>query len=242
MTITYNAEVASIKSFGVFWKLLCRWKGSIYKLVWPDLTLYIVLYFTLNMSYRFAMNENHRQLFEEVAKYCANFSTFIPMSFVLGFYVTIVVNRWWEQYMAMPWPDSLAVYVSTNIHGNDDRGRLVRRTIMRYVNLAFVYTMSQVCTRVKKRFPTLDHLVEAGIMTETERKIFEIMNKKTAAPQILMPLVWAGSIVTKARKEGRIRDDFAVKTLVDSINAFRSGLGNVLNYDWIFRAPRVHAG
>ena len=33
---------------------------------------------------------------------------------------------------------------------------------MRYVNLSFVYTMSQVCTRVKKRFPTLDHLVEAG--------------------------------------------------------------------------------
>ena len=40
------------------------------------------------------------------------------MSFVLGFYVTIVVNRWWEQYLAMPWPDPLAVFVSTNIHGN----------------------------------------------------------------------------------------------------------------------------
>ncbi|KAF0304990.1 Bestrophin-3 [Amphibalanus amphitrite] len=115
----------------------------------------------------------------------------------------------------------------------DDRGRLIRRTIMRYVNLSFVYTMSQVCTRVKKRFPTLDHLVEAGIMTDTEKKIFELMNKKTPHLKYWMPLVWAGSIVTKARKEGRIRDDFAVKTLVDSINTFRSGLGSVLNYDWI---------
>ncbi|KAF0311892.1 Bestrophin-2 [Amphibalanus amphitrite] len=118
MTVTYQTEVASIRNFGVFWKLLFRWRGSIYKLVWPDLSLYIVLYFTLNMSYRFAMNEHHRQLFEEVSRYCANFSTFIPMSFVLGFYVTIVVNRWWEQYLAMPWPDPLAVFVSTNIHGN----------------------------------------------------------------------------------------------------------------------------
>ena len=70
-------------------------------------------------------------------------------------------------------------------------------------------------------------------MTDTEKKIFELMNKKTPHLKYWMPLVWAGSIVTKARKEGRIRDDFAVKTLVDSINTFRSGLGNVLNYDWI---------
>ena len=58
-----------------------------------------------------------------MSRYCANFSTFIPMSFVLGFYVTIVVNRWWEQYLAMPWPDPLAVFVSTNIHGNVSTGR-----------------------------------------------------------------------------------------------------------------------
>ena len=48
------------------------------------------------------------------------------MSFVLGFYVTIVVNRWWEQYMAMPWPDPLAVFVSTNIQGNVSTGAPTR--------------------------------------------------------------------------------------------------------------------
>lgn len=39
----------------------------------------------------------------------------------------------------------------------------MRRTIMRYVCccLALVFTM--ISPRVKKRFPTLDHFVEAGI-------------------------------------------------------------------------------
>lgn len=38
----------------------------------------------------------------------------------------------------------------------------MRRTIMRYVNLTFVKTLSMISPQVKKRFPTLDHLVEAG--------------------------------------------------------------------------------
>lgn len=39
------------------------------------------------------------------------------MSFVLGFYVTLVVRRWWEQYRLLPWPDTLALFVSAAIPG-----------------------------------------------------------------------------------------------------------------------------
>lgn len=48
-----------------------------------------------------------------------------------------------------------------------------------------------------------------------------------------MPLVWAGGVVTRAKKENRIKDDFALKTLIDELNNFRSGCGGMLNYDWI---------
>ena len=33
------------------------------------------------------------------------------MTFVLGFYVTLIVGRWWDQYKMLPWPDSLALFV-----------------------------------------------------------------------------------------------------------------------------------
>lgn len=48
-----------------------------------------------------------------------------------------------------------------------------------------------------------------------------------------LPVVWAASIVTRARKEGRIRDDFAVKTIIDELNTFRGQCGLLLNYDSI---------
>lgn len=41
----------------------------------------------------------------------------IPLSFLLGFYVVIVIGRWWSQYLTIPWPDSVAVYVSVFIAG-----------------------------------------------------------------------------------------------------------------------------
>ncbi|KAG0425575.1 hypothetical protein HPB47_027268, partial [Ixodes persulcatus] len=95
----------------------------------------------------------------------------------------------------------------------DDRGRLMRRTIMRYANLSSVITLRCISPPVKKRFPTLDHLVDAGLLLGSEREVFEQL--KTNHSTYWMPLVWASSVASRARKEGRIRDDFALKTIVD---------------------------
>lgn len=34
-----------------------RWRGSVYKLVWRELAAYLVLYFAINLAYRFAFTE-----------------------------------------------------------------------------------------------------------------------------------------------------------------------------------------
>lgn len=79
-----------------------------------------------------------------------------------GFYVTLVVNRWWNQFVNLPWPDRLMFLISSSVHGRDERGRLLRRTLMRYVNLTSLLIFRSVSTAVYKRFPTMDHVVEAG--------------------------------------------------------------------------------
>jgi hypothetical protein len=57
------------------------------------------------------------RVFEGLVQYCESYSDLIPLSFVLGFYVSIVMQRWWNQYVSIPWPDTIAVFVSSNIHG-----------------------------------------------------------------------------------------------------------------------------
>lgn len=57
------------------------------------------------------------RIFEKVRLYFGQQGESIPMSFVLGFYVSLIVKRWWEQYRLLPWPDSLALFVSAAIPG-----------------------------------------------------------------------------------------------------------------------------
>ncbi|XP_018799590.1 PREDICTED: bestrophin-1 isoform X5 [Bactrocera latifrons] len=234
MTVTYTAEVATCRGFGCFLKLLSRWRGSIYKLVWLDLIAFLFLYYLLSIVYRFCLDEYQKTIFEGVAKYCYSYSDLIPLSFVLGFYVSIVMTRWWNQYTSIPWPDPIAVFVSSNVHGQDERGRVMRRTIMRYVCLCLTMVLINVSPRVKKRFPDLTHLVDAGLLNDNEKAIIESMNKGFPRhSKHWLPIVWAASIITRARKEGRIRDDFAVKTIIDELNKFRGQCGLLISYDTI---------
>ena len=46
-------------------------------------------------------------------------------------------------------------------------------------------------------------------------------------------MIWAGSIVTRARHENRIVNDYASKHLIDRLDTYRSLCGGLLNYDWI---------
>ena len=76
-----------------------------------------VLNITLYLSY-LPFNVYFCRIFEDVVKYCKEYSNLIPLSFVLGFYVSVVMTRWWSQYISIPFPDTLAVYVSATIHGH----------------------------------------------------------------------------------------------------------------------------
>lgn len=110
----------------------------------------------------------------------------------------------------------------------------MRRTIMRYVCLCLTMVLTNISPRVKKRFPTLQHLYQAGLLAENEKCVMESFNTKFKSySKHWMPIVWAASIITRARKEGRIRDDFAVKTLIDELNKFRGQAGLLISFDTI---------
>ena len=102
------------------------------------------------------------RLFESVVKYFDAFLNLIPLSFVLGFYVSYVASRWWQQFLAIPWPDKLFHSIACYIPGFDEESRMLRRSLMRWMNVALILVLRSISSAVKQRFPTLDHVVEAG--------------------------------------------------------------------------------
>lgn len=155
----------------------------------------------------------------------------IPLSFVLGFYVSNVMARWWTQFHSIPWPTGIAVYVSSTVHGYDEVGRAMRRTIMRYVCLSMTMVFRVLSPNVQQRYPKMSDLIDAGLILENELKIIESLETKyPGLSKNFLPIVWAASIVTNARAQGRIYDDFAVKTLIKELNSFRGKCGALMAY------------
>ncbi|KAM4748475.1 bestrophin-2a [Rhinophrynus dorsalis] len=230
MTVTYTARVASAR-FGGFYKLLLLWRGSIYKLLYKEFLVFFLMYLSLSITYRFFLSNDQKLYFEKVAIYCNNYANLIPVSFVLGFYVTLIVNRWWNQYLSMPFPDPLMCAISGYVHGADEKGRLYRRTLMRYCSLSGLLILRSVSTAVFKRFPTIDHVVEAGFMTRHERKKFE--NLRSSYNKYWVPCVWFCNLAAQARSEGVVRDDHGFKMLIEELNTFRGKCGMLFHYDWI---------
>ncbi|XP_015254695.1 PREDICTED: bestrophin-2-like [Cyprinodon variegatus] len=230
MTVTYSRRVADA-GLGTFFHLLLRWKGSIYKLLYRELFIFTVLYYFFSIVYRFMLSSEQKRLFEKLSIYCDRYAELIPVSFVLGFYVTLVVSRWWGQFENIPWPDRLAALVGGHVRGTDEAARLTRRTLMRYVNLSGVLIYRSVSTAVYKRFPTTEHLVQAGLMTSEELRHLEDL--PSPHNKFWVPCTWFVNLALRARTEGRINNDVALTAILTELNSLRAKCMKLYGYDWI---------
>ncbi|XP_071549401.1 bestrophin-2-like [Panulirus ornatus] len=239
MVVSYTNKIANLNGFGSFCWLLLRWRGSVYKMVWRDMMVYLILYYGLSFLYRFGLTEDDKRIFEKVSQHCGHFRNLIPISFVLGFYVSLIVSRWWGMYLSMPWPDTLAILLATHIQGTDTRARMMRCTIIRYINLVIVMTFVMIAPGVKKNFPSLQHLLDAGYLTENEKAVLEELENKTAEHKTYVPIMWACKITDRARREGKVTDVMAQKTITDEILKLRGFCGELLGWD-TYNIPLVY--
>lgn len=54
----------------------------------------------------------------------------------------------------------------------------MRRTIMRYVCCCITMMFTMISPKVKKRFPKLKTLVEAGLLQQNEEEILSLLNEQ----------------------------------------------------------------
>ena len=121
--IYYNSYRGTTRIGGTF-HLLSRWKGSVFRLIWHDLLIFIFCYFALAIIYRVVLCDGdlvdsiHKQRFELMCIYAKRFSGAIPIALLTGFYVTSVLSRWWDQFMSLPYPDKLALKLVAFVPGH----------------------------------------------------------------------------------------------------------------------------
>lgn len=72
-----------------FFKLFSVWKGSVIRLIYHNLLIFILIYYTLQLLYRYVFLQNpyQRELFELICVYFGRNMDKIPLTFLIGFYV-----------------------------------------------------------------------------------------------------------------------------------------------------------
>uniref|UniRef100_A0A1I7WMX7 Bestrophin homolog n=1 Tax=Heterorhabditis bacteriophora TaxID=37862 RepID=A0A1I7WMX7_HETBA len=181
MTISYS---------GNFCRLLLRWKGSLWRSVWKELLIYLALFYAIRLFYIVGINYiddneddrrnyrlvHYRRMFEALCRMFDGYTKLIPLTFLLGFYVSNVVARWWRQFECLSWPEDILSILCTVIHQTDETSQKRRHTIARYLNLSAALAWRDISSKIRMRFPTVASLISAGLLTQNEYDILERIN------------------------------------------------------------------
>lgn len=104
----------------------------------------------------------------------------------------------------------IALYVP----GNDVTSRVLRRTLMRYLNLTLVLVLRSISIPVKRRFPTKEHLVEAGFMSRPELEMYSSVPSHEFNT-FWIPCTWFVNLLREAKSECRITDSGGIKLIME---------------------------
>ncbi|KAK6044146.1 Bestrophin [Cooperia oncophora] len=112
--------------------------------------------------------------------------------------------------------------------------RMSRKTVMRYVTLCYVLVFRDISERIRRRFPTYNHLVPS-LLTEAEKSRIE---KEDIKRVYWMPIEWATQLLKKCYRRGQI-DEYHFGVLCDTMLKYREMMHNLLSYDWV-NVPLVY--
>ena len=84
----HKYQDTSIRMTG-FFKLMGKWKGSVVRLIYHNFIIFVFVYFLLSFLYRFVFKYNpyQKEMFELICIYAGRFMSYIPLAFLIGFYV-----------------------------------------------------------------------------------------------------------------------------------------------------------
>lgn len=224
MTVSYSDNVT---------KFLLRWKGSVWKAVWKELFIWLILYYSVRFVFMFAFKgETERRSINATIDLFHRYTTDFPIDYSVGYYVAATLLRWWNQVMIVPWPDELMSLVANHVDGKDKKSHLIRYTVGRYFLLTQVLALRNISVTVRRRFPTINHIVASNLMTVREYQLYKCASIHL---QWHLPLCWIQSIITdEAVDRHGVPLPIQFQTnVVQEINKYRSSLRTLCTYCWI---------
>ncbi|KAK6056919.1 Bestrophin [Cooperia oncophora] len=227
MTISYS---------DTFVRLLFRWKGSLWKAIWRHLLVFLFLYYA--HQWEFIMTQKQQEMFVKYVILFDSWTKEIPLTFLLGFYVAMIIRRWWDCCQLISWPDHLLYNVSALIRGNDvtETRPVIRGTIAAdtpYCHPLLAWGRSHI-VRVLARYPTDEHLLDSGLINKEELALFKTIHVRVDPHQKwFVPINWIQTMMVRCFEKGTLGHTNELRVLLDALEKYRNGFFQLFIYDWI---------
>ena len=196
-----------------------------------EFLLWILGYYLVFATYHLLLTATWQREFHSLAQHINSRLDYLSLSFILGFFVSLVVDRWKRMFDNIGFIDSpcllLNAYVRPNAEGtNREMLRLQRRNIARWLCLAQVLVLRDVSVRVRKRFPTLEAVEEAGYLEPAEREaISQVVEVTKNRFQVYwMPFNWVYTALARLREMDVIKGDRLFANLLLGMRHFRDSM------------------
>ncbi|CAJ0579620.1 unnamed protein product, partial [Mesorhabditis spiculigera] len=251
MTVNYSLAAATAK-WTNFFKLLIRWRGSLWKLVifeyiaWLFWTIALML-----LAEFFVLETSLEKPLRDLTHFFQRNDIGTGLSFMLGFITPYCYQRWMDMYVLLEWPDNTAHVFNTCVQEDaltpKEMDKL-RNCVARYLILAYIMLMRDVSVKGRKRFPTLEHLTHyGGVITGEEKELLGVGRIGAGDPHYWIPICWIITMVKKfyvsgheqkkakkdAKKVKSIMTEKHYKEFIYRLLKYRGDLGDVLSFDFV---------
>ena len=180
-----------------------------------------MLYATISVGNRYGLSQDEKMKlnFERMCVY---------------FHINGDVTRGWGQFTTLAWPDTLAMNLLSYLQVKG-KAIKIRHLVVRWSNLDNIMTLCRMNNQIARRFPTYDHLVEAGVVTDSELVKLEKIAETTDSlyPIYWVPLQWAQVEIRKAKDAGHISSDLVFTKLQESLQDLEVKNKSLLGYGWM---------
>ena len=94
--------------------------------MWKQMLAYGATYFAISLFYRYQLDDEQDKAFQLLIDEVRNNlnTSASTLTFLLGFYVSLVVSRWWEQFKKLPSLDEVASVSKVAISLQDESENL----------------------------------------------------------------------------------------------------------------------
>ena len=172
------------------------------------------------------------------------------LTFLIGFYVSFTIARWWTQVTSVPTIDNVCLALEGYLWCDDSKNEneifvkdgvtvtQFKQTIVRYCLLSWTMCLSLVSPRLIKKFTQPQDFNERRLLTFDEYESLKTKNKDSRdgwKVKWTVPLLWVNAMLNEAetitKKDGKLFKIKELKEILKTTTEFQRRLHQVFEFN-----------